>query len=72
MPWQASAVDAVSPPSDNFVVARVGASPYPDELTAVLESSQIDMVVALIQQAAGESDVIHGQSQQLINLTRCG
>lgn len=46
----------------NFVVACVGAAPYPDELTATLESSQIDMVVAPLQQIAGELNVIHVQS----------
>jgi hypothetical protein len=46
----------------NFVVAGVGAAPYPDELTAPLESSQIAIVIAVLQQTAGESNVIHGQS----------
>lgn len=46
----------------NFVVACVGAASYADELTATLESSQIAIVIALLQQTASESNVIHGQS----------
>ena len=46
----------------NLILACVGAASYPDELTATLESSQIAIVIALLQQAAGEPDVIHGQS----------
>jgi hypothetical protein len=44
------------------VVERICAAPHADELTATLESSQIAIVIALLQQAAGESYVIHGQS----------
>lgn len=45
-----------------LLILAVGATPYANELAVALESSKIDPVIALIQQIAGEPDVVHEHS----------
>jgi hypothetical protein len=45
-----------------LLVLAVRATPYANELAVALESPKIDPVVTLIQQIAGEPDVVHEHS----------
>jgi hypothetical protein len=45
-----------------IVLACICASPYSDEFTPTLQASKIVVVVALVQQGAGQPDVVHEQT----------